>query len=154
MRRRFEPRLPADAAARQEGDAFGAEEPRGSLGRVARVGVLGQEDDQPTVELGVERGKHERKRGLGDACARRAAIRGLDGKALVTRLQLGEECLQTVARGELLRQRVQNGPVHDESRNGQVPGERILRRSGLVPGPARRSSVPSQAPTHPRGFER
>ena len=43
VRRRREARLPADAAARQQADVLGAEEPAGGLGEVARVAVLGHE---------------------------------------------------------------------------------------------------------------
>ena len=62
-----------DAAARKQRDALGAQEPRGALGRVARVCVLGEEDQQPAPELLVQRREDERKRRLRDARAARAA---------------------------------------------------------------------------------
>ena len=46
VRRRLEPGVPADAAARQEPDARLAEEPACGLGGVARVGVLRQHADE------------------------------------------------------------------------------------------------------------
>ena len=46
MRRRLEPGAPVHAAARQQRDALLAEEPARSLGRVAGVGVLGQQHDE------------------------------------------------------------------------------------------------------------
>ena len=51
------------AAARQQRDLLRAEEPGRGLGGVAGVGVLGQEDDEPSVELAVERGEDERQAG-------------------------------------------------------------------------------------------
>ena len=71
-----------DAAARQERDPLGPEEPRRALGGVARVGVLGEEDEQPAAELLVQRREHERQRGVGDAGARRQRLReGLEALA-------------------------------------------------------------------------
>ena len=69
MRRRLEPRAPADAAARQQRDVVGADEPARRLGDVARVGVLGQQDDEPSPELLVQRREQERQHGFGDAGA-------------------------------------------------------------------------------------
>ena len=43
VRRRLEAGAPTDAAAREQRNAVGADEPAGRLARVARVGVLGQE---------------------------------------------------------------------------------------------------------------
>ena len=64
VRRRLEPGAPADAAARQERDAIVAEEPRGRLGRVPRVRVLGEHDHESPLELDVESGEEERQRRL------------------------------------------------------------------------------------------
>ena len=47
VRRRGEARLPADAAARQERDPFGAQVPARRLREVARVGVLGRQRTSP-----------------------------------------------------------------------------------------------------------
>ena len=47
MRRRLEAGAPANAAAGQQRDALGPEEPARRLGRVARVGILGQQADEP-----------------------------------------------------------------------------------------------------------
>src|SRR6266542_3064220 len=46
VRRRLEARLPPHAAARQVADALLADEPAGSLGRVARIGVLRELADE------------------------------------------------------------------------------------------------------------
>ena len=73
VRRRLEARGVRDAAARKQRDALGAEEPRRALRRVARVGVLGQQDQEPAAELLVERREDERERGLRDTGAARAA---------------------------------------------------------------------------------
>ena len=86
-----------DAAAREQRDAVGAEEPRCALGRVPSVGVLGQEDQQPAPELLVQRREHERERGLGDA---RPAGKGL------------RERLEPVARRELRDEGVKGCLVH------------------------------------------
>ncbi len=74
MRRRLEPGLPADAAARQEPDLLLAEEPGRRLGGVAGVGVLGQQADERPLELLVERREHDRQRRLRDAGARRQRL--------------------------------------------------------------------------------
>ena len=133
MRRRLEPRAPADAAARQERDAVVAEEPAGRLGDVPRVRVLGREDDERSAELLVERGEEERERGLGDAGARVG--------------QLLEERAEALAVGELADERVEDGPVHDERRNRRSAATDFTEGGG-APLSAR---VPSLAPTHPRG---
>ena len=67
VRRRLEPGCVRDAAAREQRDAVGAEEPRRALGRVPRIRVLGEEDQQPSPELLVQRREDERERRLGDA---------------------------------------------------------------------------------------
>ena len=71
VRRRDEPRLVGDAPARKEGDLRGVPEPRGAVGSVPRVGVLGQQHEERAAELGVERREHERQHRLRDAGARR-----------------------------------------------------------------------------------
>ncbi len=55
MRRRIEPGAPAHPAARQHRDALLAEEPGGTLGRVACVLVLRREENERTSELLVQR---------------------------------------------------------------------------------------------------
>ena len=103
VRRRLEAGAPANAAARQERDAIVAEKPGGRLGRVARVGVLGKDDDEPALELDVERGEEERQRRLGHPRARPLAVGGLDGEALARLRDLVRERLEALALGELLR---------------------------------------------------
>jgi hypothetical protein len=49
VRRRREPRLPGDAAARQQPDHVVAEEPARSLGGITRVCILRQEDDEAAI---------------------------------------------------------------------------------------------------------
>ena len=88
MRRRLEPGLPADAAARHEPDQLVAEEPRRRLGRVARVGVLRQKADERPAELLVQRREHDRQRRLGHARPRRQRVREL-AEALVLDELLG-----------------------------------------------------------------
>ncbi len=61
---RLQPRLPPHAAARQERNPLLPEEPPGSLGRIARVGVLGGEQDERASELLVQRGEQQRQRRL------------------------------------------------------------------------------------------
>ena len=56
-----------DAAARKHRDALLAEKPRRALGGIARVLVLGREQDEWTVEFLVQRCEQERQRRLGDA---------------------------------------------------------------------------------------
>ena len=103
MRRRLEPGAPADAAARQERDAIVAEKPGGRLGRVARVGVLGEHDHEPPHELDVESGEEERQRRLGNPRARPLPVGGLDGEACVRLSDLVRERVKALALGELLR---------------------------------------------------
>ena len=103
VRRRLEPGAPADAAARQERDAIVAEEPGGRLGRVARVGVLGEDDHESPLELEMESGEEERQRRLGDSRARPLAVGGLDGEARVRLSDLVRERVEALALGELLR---------------------------------------------------
>jgi hypothetical protein len=56
VRRRLEPRAPADTTAREERDVLVPDEPAGGLGDVARVRVLGREHDERSRQLLVERG--------------------------------------------------------------------------------------------------
>ena len=122
VRRRVEPRFPADAATREQRDAVRVDEPRCRLGRITRVRVLGEQDDDATIELAVERRQEEGQRGLGHTSSRPAAIGGLDGELSARCAELVEEALEAVAPGELPSECVQYRLVHDESRNGQVPG--------------------------------
>ena len=75
VRRRLEAGLPADAAARHEGDRPVAQEPGDRLGRVSRVRVLGQQADERAFEPQVEGREQQRKRRLGDASAGRQSLR-------------------------------------------------------------------------------
>ena len=115
-----------DAAAREQGDLLGAEEPRRALGCVARVGVLGQQDQQPAPELLVQRREDERQRRLRDARAAGQRLR---------------ECLEALARRELRDEGVKGRRVHA---NG---GKRAPRgyRSGAPP-----AAVPNLPQGHPR----
>ncbi len=106
VRRRLEPRAPANAAGGQQPDAFLADEPGGGLGDVARVGVFGQENAEPAAGLFVQRGEQERQRRLGHARPRRQRRR--------KRGQAGI-CAQA------LDERIEDRTVHDE-RPGVAPG--------------------------------
>ncbi len=61
VRRRLEPRPPADAAARQQRHPIVAEVPGGGLGGVPGVCVLGEQADERAVEVKVERREDERQ---------------------------------------------------------------------------------------------
>ena len=89
MRRRLEPRAPANAAARQQRDPLLAEEPARPLGRVAGVGVLGQQHDERAAQLLVQRRQQQRQRGLGDPRGRGQGIRER-GQALIVEELLDE----------------------------------------------------------------
>ncbi len=65
--RRLEPRLPADAAARQVADDVLAEEPGRGLGGIACVRVLGKKADERPLEPLVERREDDRQRRFRDA---------------------------------------------------------------------------------------
>ena len=71
-----------------------AEEPAGRLGRVAGVGVLGQQHDEAALQLVVQRGEDERQHRLRDAGARR---------------QRGGELLEPLLRAEAFDEAVENG---------------------------------------------
>ena len=109
VRRRREPRLPGDAAARQQPDRVVAEEPGRALGGVARVRVLREENDQAALEPLVQRGEQQRQRRLRHAGARRQRVREL-GEALVL--------------DELPDEGVEYRTVHDERRNRRFRGDR------------------------------
>ena len=129
VRRRREAGLPGDAAARQQPDGVVAEEPGRTLGRVAGVRVLRQEDDEPTAAKGgrvfppgvdgfavdassialqprVQGGQQQRQGRLRNAGARRQRLRKL-GEALEL--------------DELPNERVEYRTVHDDGRNRWVP---------------------------------
>ena len=138
MRRRLEPRCVRDAAAREQRHAVGAEEPRRALGRVPRVRVLGEKDQQPSPELLVQRGEHERQRGLRHARPTGQRLR---------------ERLEPVAGGELRDEGVKGCRVHANSGNRAPRGYRSALL-GRVPPPRR---APTGAPTsvqRPRGARR
>ena len=119
VRRRLEPRSPADAAAREEGDVLRPEEPACGLGRVARVGIVGKQADERPLELLVQRRKDERQDRLGDARARRQGL---------------GEALEALVRAERVDECVQHRPVHDERRDSR---------------PARLESTQRASPHHP-----
>ncbi len=100
VRRRLEPRAPADAPAREERHVLVSDEPAGGLGDVARVRVLGREDDERPAELFVQRRDQQRERRFRDA---RACVR-----------ELVDERAKALAVGELANERVQHGSVHDD----------------------------------------
>ena len=75
VRRRLEPGVPADAAAREQRDALVAEVPGGSLGSVAGVRVLGQQHEQRAV-----RGGDGARRGAAAGRARRHVRPPLEGR--------------------------------------------------------------------------
>ncbi len=102
VRRRSEPRLVRDAAARQQPDCVVAEEPRHGVRGVARVRVLGQQDDQTARELLVQRREQRRQRSLGHAR---------------TRGQRVDECSDALVFDELANYGVEYRTVHDEGRN-------------------------------------
>ncbi len=107
VRRRLEARAPADAATRQQRDVVGADEPAGRLGDVARVRILGQEHDETTLELLVQRREQQRQYRLGDARPRR---------------QGGRERLQALQRQQLPDERMEYRTVHDDRRNRRFRG--------------------------------
>ena len=104
-----------------------AEEPGGGLGGVARVGVVGQ-DDEPAVELHVERRRNERQRRLGDPRAASRQVRGEAAEAFV----LGELARE---RREDRRVCCQRLLVHDDG--PARPGDPIVVRR-RCPGTRRR----------------
>ena len=87
VRGRIEPRVRADATARQERNRRGIDEPADSLGDVARILVLGEHADERAFERRVQRPEEERQRGLGHARVRRERV---------------DERGEALARGELV----------------------------------------------------
>src|SRR5262249_9314469 len=126
VRRRLEPRAPAHAPRRQERDPVLSDQPGRRLGRVARVGVLGQQDEQRPFELLVEPREQKRQRGLGHARARRQRRR--EGGQLLQRTQALDE-------GE------GRGPLP-----GTRPGKGVGPESSPYPG--RRRRPPEKPPPH------
>ena len=122
-----------DAAAREQSHPVGAEEPRCTLGRIPRVGVLGQEDQQAPAELFVERGQHEREGRL-----RHARPGG----------QRFRERLESIAGGELGDEGVKGRLVHANGGKRAPPGHRYAplhrtrpqRPPGAPPCPYRHAS--------------
>ena len=86
-----------DASARQQPDALAADEPRGGVGRITRVGVLRQDADEAAAGELVQPGEHEGERRLRDAGSRRERFR---------------EALEALVVDELGDQRVQYRAVH------------------------------------------
>ena len=103
VRRRHEAALPANPARGEQPDALLAEEPARCLGRVTRVGIVGQNAHQRRSGAArkVERGEEERQERLRDA-------RGAG---------LGRERAEPIALGELPGEDVERGWVHDQRRN-------------------------------------
>ena len=139
------PGLPANAARREERHRLVAEEPRGRLGDVARVGVLGQRDDEPSAELVVERRDDERQDGLGHAGTRRQRL---------------SEFLEALLSANALDEAVENGTVHDYGPNeafGRVVMVRLRQRLLMVrcaasrPSASRRSTASAAAATSASG---
>ena len=134
VRRRLEPGLPADAAAREERDALVPQVPGRRLGGVARVGVLGQHGEQRPVEVEVERSEDERERRLGHARRRVAKVVGERDEPLVRRELGGDRAERRDLGGRRLR-------VHDEGRNsrsaeGHCTAEVSVTASPAIPCPA------------------
>jgi hypothetical protein len=102
VRRRGEPRLPRDAAAWEQTDSVVAKEPGGGFGRIPRVRVFRQENDQRVLEPFVQRCEQRRQRRLRDTGARRQRLGEL-GETLVLD-EFSNECVEYRA-------------VHDEGRN-------------------------------------
>ena len=95
MRRRLEPRAPANAAARQQRDPLLAEEPARPLGRVAGVGVLGQQHDERAPSCSCSAASSSGSAGSETRAARGQGLRER-GQALVVE--------------QLLDERVEHGP--------------------------------------------
>ena len=119
VRRRREARVEADAAAGHEGDHVLAQEPGDRLGRVAGLGVLWEQADEASPEPKVQRREQHGQGRLRDACIGVADFVG--------------ECGQTLALGELAREDVEHGPVHDDWRNRPVPPPSVYGRSARRP---------------------
>ena len=94
-----------------QADVLDTEKPAGRLGGVARVGVVGQETDEPAPQPFVQCGENEWKRRLGDSGALGERFRER-AQALVLR-ELANERMQERAVGCL--------QVHDDRRNRGVP---------------------------------
>jgi hypothetical protein len=107
MRWGLETGIPADATAREQRDALLAEEPRGAIGSVTGVGVLGQDGDELPLEPLVECREEERERRLGHASVRRQGLGEGD---------------QPLVLDELTDEGVQDWTVHDEWRNRRFRG--------------------------------
>src|SRR5579884_135978 len=99
VRRRLQPRGVADAARGEERDPLLAEEPGRRLGDVPRVRVVRQRDDEPALELLVQRRQHERQHRLRYPRARGQRLR---------------ERAQALVLAEAVDQAVQDRTVHDE----------------------------------------
>ena len=129
VRRRLETGRQRDAAARQQRDVLGADEPGRTLGRVPSVGVLGEQNEQRPSELVVERREQERQRRLRDAGSRRQRL---------------DEGLKALTGGELRDEGVKGRRVH--ANGGNRP------RRAIVATPNAPSNPP--CPNLPRGHPR
>ncbi len=108
VRRGTDTGLDGHAAARHERGHLVAEEPGRSLGRIARVLVVGQHAHEPALALDVGGREDEREYGLGDPRARRGQCRDERGESLVASERAGEE--------------VKGRPVHDDWRGVRPAG--------------------------------
>ena len=86
---RLEPGFVAHAPAGKKRDTLFAEQPARRLGRVSRVGVLGQQHEERTTGVLVQSGQEQRQHRLRDAGARRQSVR--EGAEALGALKLGDE---------------------------------------------------------------
>ena len=149
VRRRREPGVEPHAPAGRSATRAPTREPAGRLGRVARVGVLGEEDEKPAPELLVERGEEQRqhaapRRARGPAARGRTPGSARAGAARRRRRRAGRRGLGPA--GQVCEQRV----VHAIGR--ARPAAAIVLRAGQ-PAIGRRRAVPA-CPTCPQGHPR
>ena len=129
VRRRHETRVERDSAARHVRDVRGAREPRGALGRVARVRIVGEQDEQCVADLLVQRREQEREHRLGDA---RPGRHG------------GGERLESLVAAQLVDEGRERGRVGAD-------GGLVHAFGGEVAPQGHRTGLPAAPPTAPRG---
>ncbi|MDX6475007.1 MAG: hypothetical protein QOH95_518 [Gaiellaceae bacterium] len=93
-----------NTARREQRDLLLPQEPGRCLRRVARVGVLRQDDDQPTIDLFVQRGEHQRQHRLRNAGAH----------VLLSGGERGGELREPLLRAQAFDEAVEHGTVHDD----------------------------------------
>ena len=98
MRRRLETAPPPDAPRGEEPDVSLAQEPTSGLSGIARLRVVGEDDDERPAALEEDRGEEERDERLGDARS--------GGRR--------DELAEALALGELAGKGVEGRLVHDE----------------------------------------